>query len=172
MVGPAAPEVREEAVTEGFERRGALGHRDRAEIVDDVVGIPAEPVEGVDVAAFAPGQQPGRPVVGGAVTAMEGPAGGVAAVEDGGHPLLTTASTRSAASRPESRTMGTPTPGTVPDPVNTSPGAAGCTLAGRNGPDWRKRWASANGVPRSIPACSQSSGSTNASASTSAGEAG
>jgi hypothetical protein len=68
-------------------------------------------------------------------------------------------STLSAASRPEISTIGTPTPGTVPEPVNTSPGTRRSTLVGRNGPVWRNVWASENGVPRSIPAASQSSGS-------------
>ena len=66
-------------------------------------------------------------------------------------------------------TIGTPTPGNVDDPVNTSPGARSSTFDGRNGPVWRNVWARANGVPRSIPARSQSSGSITASTSTSTG---
>ncbi len=63
--------------------------------------------------------------------------------------------------------MGTPTPGTVPEPTNTTPGAFLVTLLGRNGPVWKKLWARANGVPRSMPWRSQSVGSTKRSTSTS-----
>ena len=41
---------------------------------------------------------------------------------------------RAAASFPEISTIGTPTPGWVPDPVKTTFGYAGCRLLGRNGP--------------------------------------
>ncbi len=74
-----------------------------------------------------------------------------------------------AASLPDTSTMGTPTPGSVDDPVNTSPGARRLTLFGRKGPVWKNVWASANGVPCCIPMRSQSVGSYTSSTTTSVG---
>ena len=56
---------------------------------------------------------------------------------------------RSAARRPEISTMGTPTPGVVPDPANTmfSPHR----FLGRNGPVCRNECAEANGEPSAMP---------------------
>ena len=48
-------------------------------------------------------------------------------------------------------TIGTPTPGTVPEPAKTRPGIRRSTFGGRNGPVWRKVCASANGRPRRHP---------------------
>ena len=59
--------------------------------------------------------------------------------------------TRSAASRPDSSAVGTPTPGTVDEPASTTLSMPRTVLAGRNGPVWPKVWASANGVPAAIP---------------------
>ena len=64
--------------------------------------------------------------------------------------LLTTLSvtpvTRSAASRPDSSAVGTPTPGTVEDPASTALSTPRTVLAG-NGLVWAKVCASANRVP-------------------------
>ena len=68
-------------------------------------------------------------------------------------------STRSAASLPDTSTIGTPTPGSVDEPVNTRPGTFFVTLFGRNGPVWKNVCARANGVPCSIPMSRQSCGS-------------
>ena len=46
---------------------------------------------------------------------------------------------RSAASRPDSSAVGTPTPGTVDDPASTTLSIPRTVLAGRNGPVWPKR---------------------------------
>ena len=66
-------------------------------------------------------------------------------------------------------TIGTPTPGTVPDPAKTSPGTRRSTFFGRNGPVCRNVWASANGVPSCIPIACHSSGVTSSSATMSVG---
>ena len=72
-------------------------------------------------------------------------------------PLPASPRIRSAASRPEISTIGTPTPGWVPGPGEHDVLApAGC--AGRNGPVWPNECAAANGVPRSMPRAAQSSG--------------
>src|SRR3712207_3121991 len=65
---------------------------------------------------------------------------------------------RAAASLPEIRTMGTPTPGWVPEPVKTTLGRDGCRLPGRKGPVWVKLCAAANGVPAAMPWAAQSAG--------------
>ena len=125
-----------------------------AEVVDDVVGVAAERVQRVDVVALDGRQHHRRPVVRRAVALVEPPALGVARLQrDRSSPRRAprTLSTRAAASLPDTSTIGTPTPGTVDDPTNTSPGTRRSTLRGRNGPVWRNVWASANGVPRSMP---------------------
>ncbi len=58
---------------------------------------------------------------------------------------------RSAASRPDNKAVGTPTPGTVDDPASTTLSMPRTVLAGRNGPVWPNVWASANGVPAAMP---------------------
>ena len=60
-------------------------------------------------------------------------------------------------------TIGTPTPGCVPDPVNTT--FSPHRLPGRNGPVWKKECAAANGAPRSMPRACQSSGVVTSSTS-------
>ncbi len=65
--------------------------------------------------------------------------------------------------------MGTPTPGTVPEPEKTIPGTRRSTLGGRNGPVWAKVCANANGVPAAIPCACQSSGVTSSSVTMSVG---
>ena len=58
---------------------------------------------------------------------------------------------RPAASLPEISTIGTPTPGWVPEPTKTTLDSVGCRLRGRNGPVWKKVCAAANGVPAAMP---------------------
>ena len=58
---------------------------------------------------------------------------------------------RSAANRPDSSAVGTPTPGTVDDPASTTLSMPRTVLAGRNGPVWPKVCANANGVPATMP---------------------
>ena len=69
----AAVEVGEEPVAEVGQRGGRARRRGvrRAEVVDDVVGVAAEPVQGVDVVALHRRQQEGRPVVGRAVAPVQ-----------------------------------------------------------------------------------------------------
>ena len=55
-------------------------------------------------------------------------------------------------------TMGTPTPGWVPDPTKTTLDNPGCRLPGRNGPVCRTMWAEANGVPAAWPSAAQLAG--------------
>ena len=75
-------------------------------------------------------------------------------------------STRSAASIPDTSTIGTPTPGTVPTPANTSAGRARVDVAragtGRSG---RSGATARTACPAPCPARSQSSGSTSCSTS-------
>src|SRR5262249_7617144 len=150
------------------------------QVVHNVVGVAGEAVQGVDVVALHRREQLRRPVVRRAVRAIEPLALGVALFERDHRvgetpgappapalPALDSSSTRSAASRPDSRTMGTPTPGTVDEPTKTTPGAFALTLFGRKGPVWKKLWAMAKGVPRSIPIRCQSVGSTKRSTTTS-----
>ena len=66
-------------------------------------------------------------------------------------------------------TIGTPTPGTVPDPAKTRPGIRRSTFGGRNGPVWTKVCASAKGVPDAIPMACHSSGVTSSSVTMSVG---
>src|SRR6266540_6663086 len=73
--------------------------------------------------------------------------------------------TRDAASLPEISTIGTPTPGCVPEPVNTTFGKVGCRLPGRNGPVCRNVCDDANGVPAAMPWAAQSAGVTTRSTS-------
>src|SRR5699024_1459962 len=66
---------------------------------------------------------------------------------------------RSAASAPESMTVGTPTPGTVVEPASTRfAGNRGDRLRGRNGPVCRNRCANPKGLPSIIPCSAQVSG--------------
>ena len=65
--------------------------------------------------------------------------------------LATAPVIRSAANRPDSKAVGTPTPGTVDDPARTALSMPRTVLAGRNGPVWPKVCASANGVPAAMP---------------------
>ena len=128
----------------------------RAELVDDVVGVAAEPVERPDVVSLHPRQQRASPssrwcragLVRRATDARTTPRAstGVAA-----HRCRHRARPVRRPAPPTRSTIGTPTPGTVPEPTNTRPGARRSTLPGRNGPLWRNRWESANGVPRSMP---------------------
>jgi hypothetical protein len=73
------------------------------------------------------------------------------------------------ANLPDTSTIGTPTPGKVLEPTKTKPGTFLSTLLGLNGPVWKNVCARANGVPRSIPIASQSSGSYTRSTTTSVG---
>ena len=105
----------------------ALGDRGVPQVVDDVVGVPAEGVQRPHVVPHDPRQHERRPVVGRAVAAVELAAQPVGGVERGrprggrcGH-LASASRTRREASMPDTSTMGTPTPGRVPDPTNTSP---------------------------------------------------
>ena len=75
--------------------------------------------------------------------------------------------TRSAASRPDIRAVGTPTPGTVDEPASTTLSMPRTVLAGRNGPVWPNVCASANGVPATMPCRAQSAGLTTCSSSAS-----
>ena len=52
---------------------------------------------------------------------------------------------------PEISTIGTPTPGWVPEPTNTTLDSVGCRLPGRNGPVCEQVCAAANGVPAAMP---------------------
>lgn len=74
--------------------------------------------------------------------------------------------TRRAASFPDSRTVGTPTPGVVPDPASTTFAYPGTRLRGRNGPVWAKVCAAENGVPAACPDAAQSRGVTRRCTST------
>src|SRR5438067_10217586 len=75
---------------------------------------------------------------------------------DGGH--LAHPVTRCAASLPEMSTIGTPTPGWVPEPTKTTFDSPLWRVGGRNGPVWKSVCAAANGVPAAIPAAAQSAG--------------
>jgi hypothetical protein len=66
---------------------------------------------------------------------------------------------RSAASRPETSAVGTPTPGTVEEPASTTFSMPRMVLAGRNGPVWPNVCASANGVPAAMPCLAHPVGS-------------
>ena len=67
---------------------------------------------------------------------------------------------RSAARRPETSAVGTPTPGTVPQPASTTLSTPRGRLPGRNGPLWPKECANENGVPATMPCRAQSAGVT------------
>ena len=111
--------------------------------IDNVVGQPAERVDGVDVLALRLGQQGRAPEVGGAVAARSAwrTAGSprsarlrceiqsfIAPAPEG------SAATRLAASLPEMSTIGTPTPGTVPEPAKNMPGNRRSTFDGPERP--------------------------------------
>ena len=64
------------------------------------------------------------------------------------HPVI-----RAAASFPEMRTVGRPTPGVVPHPAKTALAIPDTRLRGRNGPVWKRVCAVANGVPSACPMC-------------------
>src|SRR5512132_2090329 len=94
------------------------------------------------------GQQGRAPVVGGAVPPGQRRAVPVALGQPGfvGDPVAHCpcsrryAATRLAESLPEMSTIGTPPPGTVPDPAKNIPGSRRSTLDGRKGPVWLKVW--------------------------------
>ena len=66
--------------------------------------------------------------------------------------------------------MGTPTPGTVPEPAKNMPGQPPLHVArGRNGPVWGKVCASANGVPAAMPWPASPAGVTSSSVTMSVG---
>ena len=67
---------------------------------------------------------------------------------------------RSAASRPEISAVGTPTPGTVPQPASTTLSVPRGMLPGRNGPLCRNECAKEKGVPATRPSRAQSAGVT------------
>ena len=71
VVGAAGGEVGEEAVTEICECLGAHVAGDVVEVVDDVVGVPAERIQRPYVVPLDARQRPGRPVVRGAVALVE-----------------------------------------------------------------------------------------------------
>ncbi len=82
--GAAALEIGEEGLRPGVEPAGPLGPVEpRVEVVDDVVGVAGEPVEGVDIGAFGGRQQPGREEVGPPVLGIEPPGHGVAGLQLG-----------------------------------------------------------------------------------------
>ena len=169
---------------------GALvGAEGGVEVVEDVVGAAGEPVQRMDRRALLGGQQPGgeeeRPAVLGVQqrgTVGRRPAGPdrahrrrrvrsgscLPASDAGRDPAGSTAPvTRSAASRPDIRAVGTPTPGTVDEPASTTLSMPRTVLAGRNGPVWPNVCASANGVPATMPCRAQSAGLTTCSSSAS-----
>ena len=74
---------------------------------------------------------------------------------------------RSAARRPDSIAVGTPTPGTVDEPASTALATPRTMLAGRNGPVWPNVCAKANGVPATMPWRAQSAGVTTCNSSVS-----
>ena len=154
MTGSLEPPVRtaSQNVCSKASRAAAVPGPGRAGEVDDVVGEAGEGVDGVDVAAGLLGQQAGTPPVRGAVRPRDG-AARVALGEtwdprprtrwSAPHDTTTRGTgraapayswTRWAASFPLTSTMGMPTPGWVPEPAKTSPGAA-VDVRGRNGPD-------------------------------------
>ena len=67
------------------------------------------------------------------------------------------------------RTIGTPTPGTVPDPAKTSLGIRRSTLGGPERAGLEEGVAKANGVPDAIPIARHSRGVTSSSVTTSVG---
>jgi hypothetical protein len=109
----------------------------RPQVVDDVVGVPAEPVEGVHVVALHARQGVGGPVVRGAVAPVQLPAPLVGLLErdGGGRSRPANLRDRSAGQPARDQHHGHPHArlGTR-SPTNTSPGARRSTLAGRNGP--------------------------------------
>ena len=101
-------------------------------------------------------QPPGRPVrlVDGRRAAIGTPSASTSSTRWVSRGVLVTPHLRSpgpAASLPEISTIGTPTPGCVPEPVNTTFGSVGCRLPGRNGPVCANVCAAANGVPAAMP---------------------
>ena len=78
---------------------------------------------------------------------------------------------RAAASLPEMSTVGTPTPGVVPQPASTTLSVPRTRLRGRNGPVWAKVWATENGLPAAWPCAAQSTGVTSRSSSMAVREA-
>src|SRR5699024_11357621 len=133
-----------------------------------------ETVEGVEGGTAFGRQDPGGRVVGTSVVGMQRataqilltqPArpdpGGVEFRAGGSHhrprPSVR-ATTRAAASLPETRTLGSPSPGVVPQPARNAFVMPGTVLRGRNGPVWAKVWASEKGVPWTMPSRAQSAG--------------
>ena len=161
---------------------GTLGRAEGGvEVVENVIGAAGESVERMDRRPLLGREQPGGEEERTAVLRVEHPApfvgvaqgrivhtGGVELGANHVRPLPICVATfrvaapviRSAASLPESRAVGTPTPGTVDDPASTTFSIPRTVLAGRNGPVWAKVCASANGVPAAIPCLAQSAGLT------------
>lgn len=157
----------EDAVEVGVDRveTGSLvpGGQLRTGLVDDVVHPACEAVQGVDTGSALRRQNTCGGVVGTAVVSVQGPAEQVVLPQlagtdpgrlefggGGAHrstPLPVRETTRAAASLPESRTVGNPTPGVVPQPASTAFAVPGTVLRGRNGPVCVKVCASEKGVP-------------------------
>ena len=132
----------EEPVAPGAQGRRLAGPvQGRGEVVDDLVGVAGEPVQGMDVAALPaaaagwPGSRCDRGGHGAAGSARRPRTGSAArrrgrrpVRSGGGHlgqphrPPAGLASTPPAARRPEMSTIGTLTPGTVPMPAKKRPG--------------------------------------------------
>ena len=152
---PASRSAKKRSPEVGERRFAADVGRRVAEVVDDVVGVAAEAVERVHVVALGRRQQ--RRSTSSRWCRAGGSAARQCAYERSqawsssrGRPRGSQRPARRRAARrsaPSARRR----PGTVPEPAKTSPGARRSTLAGRNGPVWRKRCDSANGVPRSMP---------------------
>ena len=180
---PSAP-GRRSARRRGRRRSGRRSRRGRvsrlgrsappAEVVDDVVGVAAEGVQGVHVVALDRGSTHGRPVVRGAVALVELAGTRVALLEGRSRRTAAASASVDASARPSCVAAYVDPLGRQParhqhhrhadaghgaEPDEHQPGHRRSTLFGRNGPVWRNVWASANGVPRSMPCASQSSGS-------------
>ena len=155
-------------------RSPALRVYSRVEVVDDVVGVAGEAVQGVHVGTFGPGQQAGGQVVGPAVFRVQ-PAS-VLVPRPAGRPRCSrrlpvpcargvllgrralplrcshaAPVMRAAASFPEINTIGTPTPGCVFEPQKTRFSIRRSRVGKRNGPDWPNECAAANGAPAASP---------------------
>ena len=130
----------EEPIGVPVERVGDIATRARR--VDDVVSGAGQGIEGVYMLPLLAGQYLGRPIEAGAVPPRQPGAPPIPhreCLRRGGHQRtidvsVAYSSTRSAASRPEIKTIGTPTPGTVDDPTKNNPGTRLSRLFGRNGP--------------------------------------
>src|SRR5215217_6844347 len=142
----------------------------RIEIVEDVVGSPSEPVERMHRGSLIGGKEPRRKKKRSPVRCVDRAAATIgvtqcriadaSSVKFRTDHVFTTRGLlrrneipviRSAASRPDSIAVGTPTPGTVEDPANTTLSIPRTMLAGRNGPVWPNVCAKANGEPAAIP---------------------